>query len=159
MPVEALRRAAGLPSPELVPAALDGTGLSIAGGLVRRPGASLPAAVLAALGRLDRGFRERPFRAPEADDLARLRLGPRELAAAVRAGRLTRVAEGVYLGPDVAERAAEVLAGVAQPFTVSEARRALDSTRRVVVPLLELLDARGLTLREENVRRLFRSEA
>ena len=31
-----------------------------------------------------------PFRAPEADELAELKLGPRELAAAIRASRLTR---------------------------------------------------------------------
>ncbi|WP_216592346.1 SelB domain-containing protein, partial [Verrucosispora sioxanthis] len=34
-----------------------------------------------------------------------------------------------------------------QPFTLSAARQALDTTRRVAVPLLELLDRRGLTRR------------
>ncbi|WP_407937931.1 SelB domain-containing protein [Mycobacterium interjectum] len=34
-----------------------------------------------------------------------------------------------------------------QPFTVSEARRALSTTRRVAVPLLEQLDARHATRR------------
>ncbi|MGV0797619.1 SelB C-terminal domain-containing protein, partial [Mycolicibacterium elephantis] len=74
-------------------------------------------------------------------------LGPRELAAAVRAKRLTRVAEGVVLGADAFGRAAEVLATLAQPFTVAEAKRALNTTRRVAVPLLEQLDARGVTRR------------
>ncbi|MDQ0378822.1 selenocysteine-specific translation elongation factor [Amycolatopsis thermophila] len=153
MPVEALRRVLRLPAAELVPAALDGTGLVIADGLVRRPGASLPPRVLAALNRLDAGFREHPFRAPEADDLARLGLGSRELAAAVRAGRLTRLADGVFVAPAAATAAAAELARLPQPFTVSEARRALDTTRRVAVPLLELLDARGLTTREPDTRR------
>ncbi|NBH02420.1 SelB C-terminal domain-containing protein, partial [Amycolatopsis sp. SID8362] len=67
------------------------------------------------------------------------------LAAAVRLGRLTALAEGVVLGPDAEERAVAGLRGLAGPFTVSEARKALDSTRRVMIPLLERLDALGRT--------------
>lgn len=51
------------------------------------------------------------------------------------------------MGPDALARAAGVLAGLPQPFTVSEARRALGTTRRVAVPLLEQLDARRVTRR------------
>ena len=40
-----------------------------------------------------------------------------------------------------------MLAGLPQPFTVSEARQALDTSRRVAVPLLEALDRRGVTRR------------
>ncbi|NIH86845.1 SelB C-terminal domain-containing protein [Amycolatopsis granulosa] len=153
MPVEALRQAVGLPAAELVPAALAGTGLDISDGRVRRPGAGLPDRVLSALARLDERFRSQPFRAPEADDLAGLGLGPRELAAAVRAGRLVRIADGVFLGPDAPARAAEALVALPQPFTVSEARRALSTTRRVAVPLLELLDARRITAQDADLRR------
>ncbi|WP_116100821.1 SelB C-terminal domain-containing protein [Amycolatopsis thermalba] len=156
MPVEALRQVVGLPAAELVPAALDGTGLEITEGIVRRPGAGLPARVLSALGRLDERFRAHPFRAPEADELAELGLGQRELAAAVRAGRLVRIGEGVFLGPDAPARAAEALVTLPQPFTVSEARRALDTTRRAAVPLLELLDARGITVQGADSRRHLR---
>jgi selenocysteine-specific elongation factor len=96
-----------------------------------------------------------PFRAPEADELADLGLGGRELAAAVRAGRLTRIADGVVLGPDALERAAENLGTLPSPFTVSDARRALATTRRVAVPLLEALDARRVTRRaDDNTRRM-----
>ena len=86
-----------------------------------------------------------PFRAPEADELKDLNLGPKELAAAVRTGRLTRIADGVVLGPDALDRAADVLKALPQPFTVAEAKRALGTTRRVAVPLLEQLDARRIT--------------
>jgi selenocysteine-specific elongation factor len=103
--------------------------------------------VRAAVSVLEQRLAEHPFRAPEADDLRELGLGRRELAAAVRFGRLTALAEGVVLGPGTEERAVAVLAGIEQPFTVSAARRALDSTRRVVVPLLERLDAAGHTER------------
>ena len=77
----------------------------------------------------------------------RLGFTSRELAAAVRAGRLTRIADGVVLGPDAFDRAAAILARLPQPFTVSQARRALGTTRRVAVPLLEQLDARRITRR------------
>ena len=89
-----------------------------------------------------------PFRAPEAHRLADLGLGPREIGAAVRAGALLRLAENVVLLPGRASTtAARVLAGLPQPFTLSAARQALDTTRRVAVPLLELLDRRGVTRR------------
>ncbi|MER6800562.1 SelB domain-containing protein, partial [Amycolatopsis mediterranei] len=113
--------------------------------LVRRPGAGLAPAVEKALEVVAKQLAEHPFRAPEADELRALGLGRRELAAAVRLGRLTALAEGVVLGPDVAERAVEQLRRLPQPFTVSEARKALDSTRRVMIPLLERLDAAGRT--------------
>ncbi|BBZ46960.1 SelB domain-containing protein [Mycobacterium parmense] len=147
MPLETLRQRAGLPAAELVSGLLEGTGLQVADGVVRVPGADLPARVDKALRTLEEWLAAEPFRAPEADELAELKLGPRELAAAVRAGRLTRIADGVVLGPGAFERAAAVLATLRQPFTVSEARRALGTTRRVAVPLLEQLDARRVTRR------------
>lgn len=147
MPLEALRQRVGLPAPELLAPLLAGTGLEVVDGLVRAPGASLPPRVDKAVRAIEEWLAVEPFRAPEADELADLKLGPRELAAAVRAGRLTRIADGVVLGPDALDRAAGVLAALPQPFTVSEARRALGTTRRVAVPLLEQLDAHHTTRR------------
>lgn len=147
MPVEALRHEVGLPGAELVPDLLSGTGLEIAAGLVRRPGAGLPEEVDRAVRAVERRLAGEPFRAPEADELAHWGLGSRELAAAVRAGRLTRIADGVVLAPDALEQAARIVSALPQPFTVSEARRALGTTRRVAVPLLERLDAQRLTVR------------
>ena len=43
--------------------------------------------------------------------------------------------------------ALRLLAGLEQPFTLSAARQALGTTRRVAVPLLEHLDSRGWTRR------------
>jgi selenocysteine-specific elongation factor len=148
MPLETLRQRVGLPAPELVPKLLDGTGLEVVDGLVRSPGASLPARVDQAVRTIEEWLTAEPFRAPEADELAELKLGPRELAAAARAGRLTRIADGVVLGADALGRAAGILAALPQPFTVSEARRALGTSRRVAVPLLEQLDARHVTKRD-----------
>lgn len=147
MPLEALRQRVGLPAAELLAPLLAGTGLEVVDGLVRTPGAGLPPRVDKAVRAVEEWLAAEPFRAPEADELADLKLGPRELAAAVRAGRLTRIADGVVLGPDALDRAAGVLAALPQPFTVSEARRALGTTRRVAVPLLEQLDAQRATRR------------
>jgi selenocysteine-specific elongation factor len=147
MPLETLRQRVGLPAAELLPQLLEGTGLEVVDGLVRRPGAGLPARVDEAVHAIEEWLAAEPFRAPEADELAELELGPRELAAAVRAGRLTRIADGVVLGSGALDRAAGVLAALPQPFTVSDARRALGTTRRVAVPLLEQLDARRVTRR------------
>jgi selenocysteine-specific elongation factor len=147
MPVEALRGALGLPAAELVAPLLEGTGCELADGLVRRAGAGrLSPRVHKAVQGLERRLVEAPFDAPEAAELTELGLGRKELAAAVRVGRLTRLAEGVVLGPDALGEAEKVLRGLDAPFTVSQARKALDTTRRIAVPLMETLDAAGVTV-------------
>jgi selenocysteine-specific elongation factor len=55
--------------------------------------------------------------------------------------------------PGADARAAAVLAKLPQPFTVSQARTALHTSRRVAVPLLEHLDRRGLTERVDEFHR------
>lgn len=97
-----------------------------------------------------------PFAAPEAADLERWGVGPKELAAAERAGRVVRIADGVVLLPSALERAAALLAGLPAPFTASEARKAWGTTRRVAIPLLETLDARGVTRRVDGTARVLR---
>ncbi|MGE2712910.1 SelB C-terminal domain-containing protein [Mycolicibacterium litorale] len=150
MPLETLRRELGLPSAELLAPLLSGTGLEVADGRVRPPGPTLPPRVDEAVRTVEKSLAAEPFRAPDADTLADLGLGPSELAAAVRAGRLIRIADGVVLGPDALRRAAEILEALPQPFTVAEAKRALDTTRRVAVPLLEALDSRRITRRRDD---------
>ena len=154
MPLETVRRQLGLPDAELVPALVEGTGLEIADGRVGRPGATLPPRVDKAVRTIEEWLAAEPFRAPEADELTELRLGPKELAAAIRAGRLTKIADGVVLGPDVVDKAAETLRALPQPFTVAEAKRALRTTRRVAVPLLEELDRRRVTKRADDGTRI-----
>ncbi|WP_202816701.1 SelB C-terminal domain-containing protein, partial [Kytococcus sp. HMSC28H12] len=82
-----------------------------------------------------------------------LGLGARELAAAARAGRLLRLPGEVVLLPDAPARAMRELAALPQPFTLSVARQALGTTRRVAVPLLEHLDGRGWTRRVDGQQR------
>ncbi|MFI6783046.1 selenocysteine-specific translation elongation factor [Micromonospora sp. NPDC050276] len=147
MPVDALRQRLALPDRVLVEA-LVRPPLRIHSGRVGAAGAdALPEPVAQAVQRVRAEYGDRPFRAPEAGRLVDLGLGPREIGAAVRAGALLRLADNVVLLPDALDDAVRVLAGLPQPFTLSAARQALDTTRRVAVPLLELLDRRGATRR------------
>ncbi|MEW1589995.1 selenocysteine-specific translation elongation factor [Micromonospora vinacea] len=147
MPVDALRQRLALPDRALVEA-LVRPPLRIHAGRVGAAGAdALPEPVARAVQRVRAEYGDRPFRAPEADRLVDFGLGPREIGAAVRAGALLRLADNVVLLPDALDDAVRVLAGLPQPFTLSAARQALDTTRRVAVPLLELLDRRGATRR------------
>jgi selenocysteine-specific elongation factor len=156
--VDAVRRLLELPDRSLVAALVEsavGSGLAVRDGRVvdTRRSDSLPAPVADAVAKVRARLLADPFDAPEAGDLAALALGARELAAAERAGELLRIAEGVVLLPDALRLAIERLATLPQPFTVSEARQALHTTRRVAVPLLELLDRRRMTRRDADGRR------
>lgn len=143
----------GLPAPALLDDLVRDAGLEAAAGRIRLPGsAGQLGAAEPAVAELERRLAAEPFHAPEADDLAELRLGVRELAAAERAGRLLRIG-GVVLLPSAPALAMRELARLEQPFTASAARRALDTTRRVMIPLLEHLDARGWTRRIDGVHR------
>jgi selenocysteine-specific elongation factor len=151
LPVEAARRAVGLPDARLVESLLDRAdrpGLVLRGGRVTSSrAAELPARVRQALDAVRADLARAPFAAPEAHRLAELGLGPRELAGLVRAGELVRVGDGVVLLPDAPDRAVELLRALGPEFTLSAARQALGTTRRVAVPLLELLARTGRTQR------------
>ena len=155
MPAEAARAALGLPTRDLVPAltggdvVLDGAYLRIfskqadevAAAQALRPRiADAVAAVLADLA-------GDPFAAPDTERLRELGLDARALAAAARVGLLLRVADLVVLAPGADKEAARVLAGLDQPFTTSQARQALRTSRRVAIPLLEYLDRARVTER------------
>ncbi len=146
----AAARALELPEPRLLPLVLARPPASEdlveeGGRILRRGDGGLPAAVLEALAAVRADLEASPFAAPEAGRLAELGLHGKQLGAAVRAGELVRIADGIYLRPDAPDRAVEVLATLEQPFTVSAARQALGTTRRVAVPLLELLAKTGRT--------------
>ncbi|RAE54574.1 selenocysteine-specific translation elongation factor, partial [Burkholderia multivorans] len=105
-----------------------------ADGVVRPPGhrADLGPAE-AGVAKVEQRLKANPFDAPEADDLRALCLGARELAVAEKAGRVLRLGDGVVVSPRTPAQAMRLLAGLDQPFTTSQARRALGTTRRVVI--------------------------
>jgi selenocysteine-specific elongation factor len=153
-PVEVLRRALDLPDPDLVSAVVRPP-LILQDGRVVDGTALLPAEVQHALDSIRARLAADPFAAPEAPDLVAAGLGVRELGAAVRSGQLVRIADGVYLAPGTADEARRRLVGLPQPFTLSQARQAWGTSRRVAVPLAEWLDGQGVTVRlPDNTRRL-----
>jgi selenocysteine-specific elongation factor len=153
-PTEVLRRALELPDVGLLEVVVRPP-FVLRDGRVLDEDAALPAEVQRAVEQIRARLRADPFAAPEAPELVAAGLGVRELAAAVRSGQLVRVADGVYLAPDVAEQARDRLSALPQPFTVSEARQAWGTSRRVAVPLMEWLDAQRVTERlADNTRRL-----
>ena len=138
--------AAGHPAPQRRPA----------GGGAQAPGPRLPAPVASAVQAVLADLAEEPFHAPDAERLQELGIDARAAAAAERAGLLRRLPGNILLAPDAPERAARILAGLPQPFTTSQARQALGTSRRVAIPLLEWLDRAGVTRRLPDDRRLMR---
>jgi selenocysteine-specific elongation factor len=138
----------------LLDAVIAEAGLEHRGGYVCRPGLSTglgPAEQ--AIATLEHRLAAHPFDAPEGDDLTALNLGPRELAAAERAGRILRLDGTVVLLPTAPALAMRELAQLEQPFTTSQARQALGTSRRVAIPVLEHLDFRGWTRRVDGNHR------
>ncbi|GAB2760242.1 selenocysteine-specific translation elongation factor [Sinomonas soli] len=144
----AARDLLALPDERLLAPLVRGAGLEQDGGHLRLPGSGDDLGPIGpAVAELERRLTAHAFRAPEADELAALGLGARELAAAERAGRVLRLRDGVVLLPTAPALAMRTLARLEQPFTTSQAREALGTTRRIAVPLLEHLDSRGWTRR------------
>jgi len=150
----AVRDALGMPAAHFIDLLVADAGLEQHSGYVRLPRAR------ADLGRAEVGIAKLearlladPFLAPLAGDLVALGLGVRELAAAERARRVFRLQGGVVLLPSAPDLAIEALAQLPQPFTTSQARQALGTSRRVAIPLLEYLDGRGRTRRVDDEHR------
>ena len=156
LPLEAARRALDLPDGRLVEVVLrhgaeadrpTGAGAGPTAALTLRDGrvaalagAGLPPAVRTALRRAARRPAAcAPSTPPRPPGSPRSAWAPGSSASLVRNGELLRVADGVVLLPGADDRAVEVLATLGPEFTLSAARQALGTTRRVAVPLLELL--------------------
>ena len=160
MPRTAAVQRLGLPDPamleilvrQLPDLVIDGDGVHR-----RNVATAFPPEIEAALHALTARLTEQPFAAADGPELVAAGLTDRYLAAATKAGRLIHVAAGVYLLPTAPDEAARRLADLPQPFTLSQARQALDTTRRVALPLLELLDQRQAAVRVDSQRRTIRT--
>jgi selenocysteine-specific elongation factor len=149
--LEAARRSLGLPDIRMVEALVRESGgrLTARGGRVARPGSgpAFSEEVRRALEDITRRLEQDPLAAPEAQELAVAGLTKGVLAAAASAGLILRLPGEVILHPSAPEKAAATIAQLEQPFTLSQARQALGTTRRVAVPLLEHLDTTSRTVR------------
>jgi selenocysteine-specific elongation factor len=151
--VEDARKALDLPDPRLV-SALLGADLTIRNGLIVSDDApdTLAPAVRTAVEGLEKRLSVTGFAVLTDEELAGLGLNAAGVAAAIRANRLIRLAPGVVVPPEIIGRALTTLARLPQPFTAGEARETLSTSRKVIVPLLEYLAARGKTQRAPDGR-------
>ncbi|MDC7113301.1 selenocysteine-specific translation elongation factor [Corynebacterium pseudodiphtheriticum] len=148
MPRKAAMDALDLQEDALLGIAVAAAKVEQADGVLRLPGHKVDlGAAEASVAKLAAGLADDPFAAPEADELQELRLGAKQLAAAENAGRLLRLGQGIVLLPGAPQEAKKRIAQLEQPFTLSAARKALSTTRRVAIPLLEYLDEQGITRR------------
>ena len=69
---------------------------------------------------------------------------------------MLRLRDNVVLLPGADDVAVRRLSELEQPFTTSQARQALATSRRVALPLLEHLDRTGRTVRLPDDRRRVR---
>ncbi|MBO3130231.1 selenocysteine-specific translation elongation factor, partial [Dermatophilus congolensis] len=148
-PAPAAARAADLPTPQLIPHLIATTDtLKLTDGYLHIPGRgpNLGAAE-PGLAHIEHRLATHPFAAPERDELTANHLSPKHIAAAVRLGRLIDLGDNIVLTPRAPALAMRELATLPQPFTTSQARQKLGTTRRVIIPLLEELDRRGWTRR------------
>ncbi len=171
MAIDAARAALRLPDREIV-RAITVHPLVIEAGLIKtarqgkQPGSagagagvagpdtlSLPAALRGPVAAVLADLTGSPFSAPDAARLRELGLDNRSLAAAARHGALLRITDQLVLAPGADLAAARVLAGLPQPFSAAQARAALGTTRRTLIPLLEYLDRQRLTRRLPDDRR------
>ncbi len=144
-------RLLALPDAALLAPLVDAAGLEQHRGRIRRPGTAPELGPWLAI--VQDRLSVDPFAAPEQAELDALGASRQAVAAAVTADRLLLLPGGIALLPDAPALAMRLLAGIAQPFTASEARQALSTTRRVAIPLLEHLDRRGWTRRVDGARR------
>lgn len=159
VPVAAVAQTLNVPAPLVLAIAAEAAAVrQIAGQLFVGHDQQLPARVTAAWEKISDHLGRCPFDAPNAACLADLGLDRKSMAALGRAGLALCLDEQIVLlhGADVA--AARRLADLQQPFTLSDARQALRTSRRVAVPLLEHLDRSGLTIRHADNRRTVRGE-
>ena len=91
-----------------------------------------------------------PFTPPPPEGVSRA-----ELRTMIHRG-LVEEEDGIYFAAEAVAKAAETVAELlkTQPegFTVAEIRERLSTTRKYILPLLALLDNKGITRRQDNLR-------
>ena len=147
----------GLPSHDLIHI-IVASPLRVHGGLVlAQHDRVLPPPVERAVRVLEKQLADDQFDAPNAETLRALGMDAKALAAVASSGRLLRVSPSIVLLPGAEQEAVRRLAELPTPFTVSQARAAFGTTRRVALPLLEYLDKQGFTRRIDGETREVRA--
>jgi selenocysteine-specific elongation factor len=122
-------------------------------GATHRP--SLPAHLIAAGNRVREALAATPLDPPSKKVLAPDAVSEQALRFLVRTGEAIELNVDCVLAADAFERARDQIFGLLRRTgraTASELRQELHSSRRIVIPLLELLDRHGITRREGDYR-------
>ena len=117
----------------------------------------MPEPLRAAGGAIRAALAAKPYDPPSRQVLAPDPVSARALRFLIDSGDAVEVGAEVVLGADSFVRATELIRRYIQehgPATLGDLRSALGSTRRVMLPLLDHLDRRGVTLRQGDRRTL-----
>jgi selenocysteine-specific elongation factor len=98
-----------------------------------------------------------PFRSPAAAQVRGWGVTAANLAQAQRDGRIVRLS-GLILDGDAPARALSLLAALPAQFTAGDAARAMGTSRRIAIPLLERLDEELATRRDPSGWREVRTD-
>ncbi len=162
-PISQLRHALerGLPVPGLFDALLHkltvkGNFLQV-GTAIRRTShlPALPPHLRAAGDRLRSTLTEKPFEPPSRKELASDALSRQALRFLCDTGEATEIGDELVISQQSFQRMKTIIARTLRATgsgTASELRQVLGTTRRVIIPLLEVLDREGLTRREGDRR-------
>ncbi|HEU0274390.1 MAG TPA: selenocysteine-specific translation elongation factor [Candidatus Udaeobacter sp.] len=107
--------------------------------------------------KIHEALRKKPFDPPPRRELEQDPEAQRILKFLIDSGKAVEISSDAVLLHESFEQMKNVIAdyiGKNGPATVSELRRALESSRRIVVPFLERLDREGITLRTGDKRSL-----
>jgi selenocysteine-specific elongation factor len=149
----------GAAGAEVVEVLVAEGGLVADGPVLRRPGhgVRLDPAQQALRARVEAALEEAGVGLLSEPALGELGADRKATALLVRLGVLVPIAPGGYLGRPALEEAVATLRRRfpgGRPFAATEAKEALGTTRRTVIPLLEHLDRTGVTIRQGDLRRL-----
>jgi selenocysteine-specific elongation factor len=100
-------------------------------------------------------MRNKPLEPPSRKDLVRDGPGKKAMQFLIDMGEVVDLGQDVCLMRDALRQATnQVTAFIEEngPATASDLRKALETTRRVAMPLLEYLDLEGVTRRQGDVR-------
>jgi selenocysteine-specific elongation factor len=131
-------------------------------GLIARDGSTvrLPTHAASTAGREDadrlvEAVRSAEPSPPTVPELAAAGFGRELIGAVCTDGRLVKVSPDLVMTPELVARAEDVVrAAGAAGITVSAFRQGLGTSRKYALPLLEYLDARGITRRQGDLRLL-----
>ena len=146
--------------PEFIPTMrlhLESAGFQIRGEFIHHEShsISLPDNLKAPANRIRRTLLDDPYNPGNLRELIHSEADRMALQFLIDSGEVLRISDGIAIPSEVFnEAAARVVRFLesAGPSTVSDLKECVNASRKVMVPLLELMDARGITSRDGDLR-------